>query len=338
MSAPKEERETFLASGPSSSDVKIQIKPFEAAVRTNTGTPFSGDNAKTVFWVLLNIVTSVLIVTVNKWVFTTDKFNFGTTLTVLHFLVTTVGLEILARVGFFEKKQLSIPGVLPLAICFSGFVVLTNLSLQLNSVGFYQCAKVLTTPTIVFIQRVFYGVQMTSRIKISIAIILVGVTIATVTDVELNFWGTIVAFAGVVVTSLYQIFVGTKQKELQCDALQLLYYQAPISAATLIFAVPFFDDMEALRNYEWNAQAIQDIVLSALLAFGVNISIYGIIGRTSPVTYNVVGHFKTACVLVVGFVVFKYPVLWKNILGIVLTVAGVIDYTQVKMAETPAAR
>lgn len=69
-------------------------------------------------------------------VFTTDRFNFGTTLTIIHFLTTTIGLEILARFGFFEKKHLSIPAVLPLSLAFSGFVVLTNLSLQFNSVGF----------------------------------------------------------------------------------------------------------------------------------------------------------------------------------------------------------
>lgn len=140
--------------------------------------------------------------------------------------------------------------------------------------------------------------------------------------------------AGVIVTSLYQIWVGTKQKELQCDAMQLLYFQAPISAVTLLFAVPFFDDMTALRAYEWNASAIRDIVLSSMLAFGVNISIYKIIGRTSPVTYNVVGHLKTVCVLIMGFVVFKYPVMIKNIIGIVLTLIGVFDYSRVKMAET----
>lgn len=145
---------------------------------------------------------------------------------------------------------------------------------------------------------------------------------------ELNFIGTVVAFSGVIVTSLYQIWVGTKQKELQCDAMQLLYFQAPISAVALIFAVPFFDDLAALRAYEWNSEAIRDIVISALLAFGVNISIYGIIGRTSPVTYNVVGHLKTACVLVMGFVVFGYPVMYKNVGGIVLTVGAELPSSQ----------
>jgi solute carrier family 35 protein E3 len=153
-----------------------------------------------------------------------------------------------------------------------------------------------------------------------VTVILVGVVIATVTDVELNFIGTVVALAGAVVTSLYQILVGTKQKELQCDAMQLLYFQAPISAVVLIFAAPFFDDMSALRAYEWNAAAIRDIFLSSMLSFGVNVSIYGIIGRTSPVTYNIVGHVKTVCVLIMGFVVFKSPLLLKNIIGITLTV------------------
>lgn len=134
MSSSKDERE-FLA--PASADgVKIQIKPFDAAVRSGSSSGLGMEDFKTFAWMALNVVSSIGIVATNKWVFTTDKFNFGTVLTIIHFVVTTIGLEILARIGFFEKKSLSIPAVLPLSIAFSGFVVLTNLSLQFNSVGF----------------------------------------------------------------------------------------------------------------------------------------------------------------------------------------------------------
>lgn len=92
--------------------------------------------------------------------------------------------------------------------------------------------------------------------------------------------------------------------------------------------------MSALRDFEWTQPAIFHILLSSMLAFGVNISIYGIIGRTSPVTYNVVGHVKTVLVLIMGFVVFQYPVLWKNVTGIALTLAGVVLYTHFKLKES----
>lgn len=47
--------------------------------------------------------------------------------------------------------------MIPLALCFCGFVVVTNLSLENNSVGTYQVAKVMTTPCVLLIQYYCYG-------------------------------------------------------------------------------------------------------------------------------------------------------------------------------------
>jgi solute carrier family 35 protein E3 len=35
--------------------------------------------------------------------------------------------------------------------------------------------------------------------------------------------------------------VGEKQQEFQVDSMQLLYYQAPLSASLLVLVVPFFE-------------------------------------------------------------------------------------------------
>ena len=63
-SSTKDERD-FLATSPPG-DVKIQIKPFEAAVR-NKVEGFGTEEMKTAFWMVLNVVSSVGIVATNKW-------------------------------------------------------------------------------------------------------------------------------------------------------------------------------------------------------------------------------------------------------------------------------
>ena len=95
------------------------------------------------------------------------------------------------RLGVFESKRLPLKEVFLLSISFCGFVVLTNLSLQLNSVGFYQVlrvcahelrflidvlqvAKTLTTPAIMLIQSNFYGKVFDTPILYSLAVIIVG--------------------------------------------------------------------------------------------------------------------------------------------------------------------
>ena len=45
--------------------------------------------------------------------------------------------------------------------------------------------------------------------------------------------------------------------------------------------------------------------VSCLFALGVNISNYLVLGQTSPLTYQVLGHLKTVLIIVLGFLVFK---------------------------------
>eukprot|EP00760_Papus_ankaliazontas_P021365 PhM_4_TR1867/c0_g1_i1/m.6980/K15285/SLC35E3; solute carrier family 35, member E3 len=284
------------------------------------------------FCLVLNVVASISIVLVNKMVYDWCNFKYGTLLTFFHFVVTFLGLEVLQRLGVFEVKRIHVPNVVPLSASFCGFVVLTNISLQLNTVGFYQLAKVLTTPVIVVIQTLYYGETFPLNIKASLGLTCVGVALASATDVGLNFLGSFIAGIAVLVTSQYQIWVGTKQKELDCNSWQLLYYQAPISAAMLIPIIPLFDDLSTLETPTFNSACV--IFFSCLLALLVNVSIFLVIGKTSPVTYNVLGHFKLTLILVLGFMLFGYPLDPRNICAIMITLSGIFWYTHLKLKSS----
>lgn len=90
---------------------------------------------------LLNIVSAVGIVLVNKFIYTHYNFPHGLVLTLYHFVLTSIGLKILAAVGMFPIKPVKLVKVLPLSISFCSYVVLTNLSLLYNSGTFYQVKK-----------------------------------------------------------------------------------------------------------------------------------------------------------------------------------------------------
>jgi solute carrier family 35 protein E3 len=149
-----------------------------------------------------------------------------------------------------------------------------------------------------------------------------GVCVVSVTDFQLNLIGSLIALSGVFAGSFYQIWVGTKQKELGVNSMQLLYYQSFISMVILTVAVPLIDDAVALYNYQFTTQSVSWILFSAFLAFFVNLSTFLIIGKTSPVTYNMVGHFKLCVILLLGFVIFAYPVDYRQVLGISVTLGG----------------
>lgn len=90
--------------------------------------------------VAFNFFASTGIVSANKHVFNMG-FTFATTLTCFHFVATFIGLLILARLNLFVPKKLDLRKSAKLALAGMGFVVFSNLSLQYNSVGFYQVMK-----------------------------------------------------------------------------------------------------------------------------------------------------------------------------------------------------
>lgn len=69
------------------------------------------------------------------------------------------------------------------------------------------------------------------------------------------------------------------------------------------------------------------IVLSCLISVSVNFSTFLVIGKTSAVTYQVLGHLKTCLVLAFGYVLLHDPFRWRNILGISIAVVGMVIYS-----------
>nr|XP_048691822.1 solute carrier family 35 member E3 isoform X4 [Caretta caretta] len=157
---------------------------------------------------LVNLVASICIVFLNKWLYVRLGFP-NLSLTLVHFAATWLGLGLCQALRVFAPKSLRPRQVLPLALSFCGFVVFTNLSLQSNTIGTYQLAKAMTTPAIVAIQSLFYGKSFPLRIKLTLIPITLGVFLNSYYDVKFNFLGMVFATLGVLVTSLYQVVQGT---------------------------------------------------------------------------------------------------------------------------------
>jgi solute carrier family 35 protein E3 len=100
--------------------------------------------------------------------------------------VRSVGLRVFAKFGVFELKGVEWKRVLPLAAAYALCTPLSNLSLAFNSVGFYQMLKILTTPYVALIEGLFYGASFSGPIKLSLAIVTIGVLLASVNDVEVR--------------------------------------------------------------------------------------------------------------------------------------------------------
>ncbi|KAI8013960.1 UDP-xylose transporter 3 [Camellia lanceoleosa] len=252
----------------------------------------------------LSVVSSVSIVICNKALISTLGFTFASTLTSWHLLL---GLQ----------------------LCW-----------------FYQMTKLAIIPCTVLLETIFYRKKFSQNVQFSLVILLVGVGIATVTDLQLNLLGCVLSLLAIVTTCVAQIMTNTIQKKFKVSSTQLLYQSCPYQAITLFITGPFVDGLLTNQNvfaFKYTPQVLAFIVLSCLISVSVNFSTFLVIGKTSPVTYQVLGHLKTCLVLAFGYCLLHDPFSWRNILGILIAIVGMVLYSyccslesQQKASETSA--
>ncbi|CAF4730507.1 unnamed protein product [Rotaria sp. Silwood1] len=280
----------------------------------------------------INILSSIGIIFLNKYIFSHCHIK-TMTLTAIQMAFTSIGLIICLQMNTFVRKKVSIITVLPLAISFCAFVVFTNLSLEYNTIGTYQLFKVLTTPVVALLSWYFYKIKYSRMVIITLIPVVIGVCTHSVNDIKLKLFGTIVASIGVISGSLYQVWICDHLKELEMNAQQLLFYQAPLSAILLVPFIFYMESFPSYATYEEQQAAVIAIIASGIAAFAVNLSVYWVIENTSTLTYNMIGHMKTVSILVGGYLIFKDSLNFKQLIGILLTLFGLFSYTFVKMSE-----
>ncbi|EYU36176.1 hypothetical protein ABFS82_14G242600 [Erythranthe guttata] len=285
----------------------------------------------------LSVASSVSIVICNKALMSNLGFPFATTLTSWHLMVTYCSLHAALRLNFFDSKPVDIKTVVLFGILNGISIGLLNLSLGFNSIGFYQMTKLAIIPFTVLLETLFLKKQFSRKTKFSLSILLLGVGVASITDLQLNTVGSILSLLAIVTTCVGQILTNTIQKKLNVSSTQLLYQSAPFQAAILFVSGPFLDQCLTNQNvfaYKYSPIVLGFIVLSCLIAVFVNLSTFLVIGKTSPVTYQVLGHLKTCLVLGFGYTLLHDPFTTRNIVGILIALVGMLLYSYFCSVET----
>lgn len=279
---------------------------------------------------MFNVVTSVGIIIVNKALMATYGFSFATTLTGLHFATTTLMTVILRWLGYIQASHLPLPELLKFVLFANFSIVGMNVSLMWNSVGFYQIAKLSMIPVSCLLEVVLDKIRYSRDTKLSIAVVLLGVGVCTVTDVSVNTRGFVAAVIAVWSTSLQQYYVHFLQRKYSLSSFNLLGHTAPAQAGSLLLVGPFLDywlTSKRVDQFDYNLASTVFIILSCSIAVGTNLSQFICIGRFTAVSFQVLGHMKTILVLIMGFFFFgKEGLNMQVVLGMIIAVIGMIWY------------
>ncbi|CAL9153736.1 unnamed protein product [Musa hybrid cultivar] len=285
----------------------------------------------------LSVASSVSIVICNKALISSLGFPFASTLTSWHLMMTFCTLHVAQRFHFFDPKSIDVRTVVLFGLLNGTSIGFLNLSLGFNSIGFYQMTKLAIIPFTVLLETVFLKKKFSKGIKLSLLVLLIGVGIASVTDLKLNLLGSILSGLAIATTCVGQIMTNTIQRRLKVSSTQLLYQSSPFQAAILFVAGPFVDQLLTKRSvfaYSYSLLVLGFIILSCLIAVSVNFSTFLVIGTTSPVTYQVLGHLKTCLVLSFGYIILHDPFTSRNIMGILVAMFGMGLYSYFSVKES----
>ncbi|XP_074558407.1 UDP-xylose transporter 1-like [Curcuma longa] len=285
----------------------------------------------------LSVASSVSIVICNKALMSTLGFPFATTLTSWHLMVTFCSLYTAQSFHFFEPKSIDAKTVILFGFLNGTSIGFLNLSLGFNSIGFYQMTKLAIIPFTVLLETLFLKKTFSQSIKLSLLVLLLGVGIASVTDLNLNFVGSVLSALAIATTCVGQIMTNTIQKRLKVSSTQLLYQSSPYQAAILFATGPFVDQLltkQSVFAYNYKLIVLAFIALSCSIAVFVNFSTFLVIGTTSPVTYQVLGHLKTCLILFIGYIILHDPFTVRNIVGILIAIFGMALYSYFSVQES----
>ncbi|KAF2012549.1 TPT-domain-containing protein [Aaosphaeria arxii CBS 175.79] len=306
----------------SSNDIELEELPKYEQPEAPVALPLK-EKLITCFWIAMNTLSTVLLVFLSKSVFSDKQLQKCQLMVVMwHFTATALVLFISTRGPFraFKAVRINPKDMLPVCAFFAGYVVLGNLSLTYNSIGFYQLAKVMTTPCVVLLNFVLFRKTVTRWMLAAILATCIGVSFTINEAAKTQLFGVIIATMAFCSTALYQIWIGKKIEDFAVSAPQLLLNQAPISVLLLIPFVPFFDQMPDLSLVP--NKILYSVCASGIMASLLNLSQFLIIGRTSALTFNIVSHLKTIMILSIGWYSEGKILSPREWLGVLLALGG----------------
>ncbi|EFJ44764.1 hypothetical protein VOLCADRAFT_82602 [Volvox carteri f. nagariensis] len=287
-------------------------------------------------YIILWIFLSALVIMVNKYVLTYADFPFPIALTLTHMAFCSALAFLIIKAGFVDTVHMDsttyLKNVIPIAALFSGTLWLGNAAYLYLSVAFIQMLKA-TMPVTVFLVGVLLGTEKYS-VLYALNMVVVAVGVATASYGELNFDLIGVIFqSGSIITESFRlclIQLLLQARGIKLNPVTTLYYIAPACFVFLCFPFTFIELPKMLHSDGWRLPGGW-LLLSAVSAFALNMSVFLLIGRSSALTMNIAGVIKDWLLIALSVMLYKSPVGALQLCGYGVAFLGVCWYNYQKL-------
>lgn len=210
-----------------------------------------------------------------------------------------------------------------------------NLSLMLNSVGTYQISKILMIPTCALIEYFVDKKTVSQYGAVAMTLVMLGVGIATVSDIRANIAGVFAAFSGVLSSSGLNVACSHFSRKYNISASEFVVHTMPMQLCGMFVFGPLFDVfVRGGAPWSWVGNAdstcLYAIFTSCCFAAAVNLSLVACVKRYDASRFQILSHTKTVLVLMIGWIDLEGRNVLRQIAGSCIAVTGMVMYSKSK--------
>lgn len=218
-------------------------------------------------------------------------------------------------------------------LAFAKFIssVLAHVSIWKVPVSYAHTVKASMPIFTVLISRLFLGTRHSWTVYFSLAPIVGGVAVATLTEVSFDLTGLTSALFATAGFAVITIFSKQALKDTGMHQIRLLHKLGQM-AAIMFFPVWLLVDGMVVSK-EINVDVFSLLLLDGLLHWLQNILAFTLLKLVTPLTYAVANVTKRIAVISVSLLLLKNPVTYTNLGGMFMAITGVFFYNRAKHSE-----
>jgi solute carrier family 35, member D1/2/3 len=248
-------------------------------------------------------------------------------------LISTFTMMGKIKVPLWDKD--CVRNIAPITLFFTTDILLGMAALRLVNIPMFTALRRLTILCVLSLEYLVLGIVAKPAIIRAVAVAVTGAFIAGMGDLTFDMLGYIMALLADTTTASYRVLAKKLQLK-NFDSFTLMYYNSLMAVPFTLFGSWYMGEMDALRTFEYldDPGFRASFMISCVLAFLLNYSMFCCTMVNSPLTTSITGQSKNLVVAFVGLFAFGDVIINPiNILGHCICSAGAIMYFRATLAS-----
>ncbi|KAK2606406.1 hypothetical protein QQS21_003225 [Conoideocrella luteorostrata] len=289
-------------------------------------------------WLGTYFFFSLLLTLYNKLVL--GMFHFPWLLTFLHASFASMGTYAMMHMGHFKLSRLGRRENLALvafSALFTANIAVSNLSLAMVSVPFYQTIRMLCPIFTILIYRSWYGRTYSYMTYLSLVPLIIGAAMTTAGEMTFTDAGFLLTILGVVLAAIKTVVTNRFMTgSLALPPVEFLMRMSPLAALQALACATATGEVAGFRELITSGEisvptSIASLTGNGFLALLLNISSFNTNKLAGALTMTVCGNLKQCLTVLLGIFLFNVSVDLLNGAGMAVTMVGAAIYSKAEL-------